>query len=577
MVVVSAVALSEKVPDPALRPHGFTLRVGELLDLDETASDLVAAGYERVDQVEDRGQFAVRGGLLDVYPATEERAIRVDLFDDEIESLRWFSTFTQRSLGDTERRRDRARRRARRRAPRARRDRRARAAPTSARTSPSCCPLDDFRDLLDLLPDEAELIIAADEDTEPALRDHWDDVCAAFHDTDAHHLYVKPDGILAAARGAPAAAAVLDLRLAAARVPRPGRRVRRPQPARGRAGAGEARPLRATRRSSRGRTAAAASAPPTTSRASRRAGTGPSEGLVFQEANLRDGFVAPGIRLAVDPRAPADPPPQGLDPADAPRPRAAAQLHRPAHGRLHRPRGPRRRALRRLRHEDRRRHHARLPEPRVPGRRQGLHAGRPAGEDQPLRRRRRQRAVALQARRQALGHDQGARPPRRAGAGRRAAQPLRRAQAPARLRVRARLGLAARVRGRVPVPRDARPARGDRGGQGRHGVRAPDGPADLRRRRLRQDRGRAARRVQVGERRQAGADARADDDPRPAALRHVRRAAARLPVHDRARQPLPPRRRAARRGQALRRGQGRHPDRHPPRALAATCARRTSG
>ncbi|MBA3327029.1 MAG: transcription-repair coupling factor, partial [Solirubrobacterales bacterium] len=83
VVVVSAVALSEKVPDPSLRPHGFTLRVGELLDLEECANELVTAGYERVDQVDDRGQFAVRGGLLDVYPATEERAIRVDLFDDE--------------------------------------------------------------------------------------------------------------------------------------------------------------------------------------------------------------------------------------------------------------------------------------------------------------------------------------------------------------------------------------------------------------------------------------------------------------------------------------------------------------
>ena len=75
---------------------------GELLDLDEVGADLVAAGYERVDQVEDRGQFAIRGGLLDVYPATEERAIRVDMFDIEIESLRWFSTFTQRSLGETD-------------------------------------------------------------------------------------------------------------------------------------------------------------------------------------------------------------------------------------------------------------------------------------------------------------------------------------------------------------------------------------------------------------------------------------------------------------------------------------------
>src|ERR1035441_5425353 len=102
VVVVSAVALSEKVPDPALRPHSFKLRVGELLDLDECAGELVAAGYERVEQVEERGQFALRGGLLDVFPATEERAVRVDMFDVEIESLRWFSTFTQRSLGEVE-------------------------------------------------------------------------------------------------------------------------------------------------------------------------------------------------------------------------------------------------------------------------------------------------------------------------------------------------------------------------------------------------------------------------------------------------------------------------------------------
>src|SRR6267154_2301877 len=102
VVVVSAVALSEKVPDPSLRPHSFTLRVGELLDLDECAAELVGAGYERTDQVEERGQFAMRGGLLDVFPATEERAVRVDMFDVEIESLRWFSTFTQRSLGEVE-------------------------------------------------------------------------------------------------------------------------------------------------------------------------------------------------------------------------------------------------------------------------------------------------------------------------------------------------------------------------------------------------------------------------------------------------------------------------------------------
>ena len=68
-----------------------------------SADQLVACGYERVDQVEDRGQFAIRGDILDVYPATEERAVRCELFDVEVERLTWFSTFTQRSLEEAER------------------------------------------------------------------------------------------------------------------------------------------------------------------------------------------------------------------------------------------------------------------------------------------------------------------------------------------------------------------------------------------------------------------------------------------------------------------------------------------
>ena len=242
VVVISAVALSEKVPDPALRPHGFTLRVGELLDLDETASDLVAAGYDRVDQVEDRGQFAVRGGLLDVYPATEERAIRVDLFDDEIESLRWFSTFTQRSLGDTElveiapaaelapEHRELA-------------EIAALEQPDERPDIAELLPLDRFRDVLDLIPGRGR----ADHRRRRGHR-----AGAARQLGRRLRRLPRRRRALAlrqagrhprAARGAPAAAAVVDLRLAAARVPRAGRRVRRPQPARGRAGAGEARPL----------------------------------------------------------------------------------------------------------------------------------------------------------------------------------------------------------------------------------------------------------------------------------------------------------------------------------------------
>jgi transcription-repair coupling factor (superfamily II helicase) len=199
VVVVSAVALSEKVPDPALRPHSFTLRRGELLDLDECAAELVAAGYERVEQVEERGQFALRGGLLDVFPATEERAVRVDMFDVEIESLRWFSTFTQRSLGDVDEVEI---------APAAElaaehRELAEIAALEDQANRPDIAellPVERFGALLDLLGADTELLVAAEEELVPALSDHWTDVCAAFKDEDAHHLYVSPEQIEAVLR-----------------------------------------------------------------------------------------------------------------------------------------------------------------------------------------------------------------------------------------------------------------------------------------------------------------------------------------------------------------------------------------
>ena len=206
VVVVSAVALSEKVPDPELRPHSFTLRVGELLDLDECAAELVSAGYERTDQVEERGQFALRGGLLDVFPATEERAVRVDMFDVEIESLRWFSTFTQRSLGDVQEVEI---------APAAELAIEHRElAEIAVEQLPSrrvaggddveaferpdiaeLLPVERFGALLDLVGEHTQLLVAAEEDLDPVLADHWSDVCAAFGDEDAHHLYVSPQSI----------------------------------------------------------------------------------------------------------------------------------------------------------------------------------------------------------------------------------------------------------------------------------------------------------------------------------------------------------------------------------------------
>jgi transcription-repair coupling factor (superfamily II helicase) len=197
VVVVSAIALSEKVPDPALRPHGFTLQTGEVIDLGEVAGNLVAAGYERVDQVEERGQFAIRGGLLDVFPATEDRAVRAELFGDEIESLRWFSTFTQRSLGEAELVEV---------APAAElAEEHRELAEIAALEQPEdrpdiseLLPVDRFHPFLELVGDEASILIAAEEDVTRALSDHWQDVTVAFHDQEAHHVYCDPEEIGAA-------------------------------------------------------------------------------------------------------------------------------------------------------------------------------------------------------------------------------------------------------------------------------------------------------------------------------------------------------------------------------------------
>src|SRR3954449_10372218 len=170
VVVASAAALAEKVPDPALRPHGFTIEKGGLVDLEEAADQLVACGYERVDQVEDRGQFAIRGDILDVYPATEERAVRCELFDIEVERLPFFSTFTQRSLEEAEHVEI---------APAAEigpehRELAEMAALEEESQRPDVAevlPVDRFQDVMSLVPGTALIAIAAEEEIEPSLAD----------------------------------------------------------------------------------------------------------------------------------------------------------------------------------------------------------------------------------------------------------------------------------------------------------------------------------------------------------------------------------------------------------------------
>ncbi|WP_283135416.1 transcription-repair coupling factor [Rhizohabitans arisaemae] len=74
------------------------LRAGDEADLDDTVRRLVDTGYHRVDMVERRGEVAVRGGLLDVFPPTEEHPLRVEFWGDVVEEIRWFKVADQRSL-----------------------------------------------------------------------------------------------------------------------------------------------------------------------------------------------------------------------------------------------------------------------------------------------------------------------------------------------------------------------------------------------------------------------------------------------------------------------------------------------
>jgi transcription-repair coupling factor (superfamily II helicase) len=98
LVAASATALAEGLPPPEARPEPISLGVGDEPGLDALAERLALAGYERVDQVQERGQFAVRGGIVDAFPTTGREPLRVELFGDEVEAIRAFSPFTQRTL-----------------------------------------------------------------------------------------------------------------------------------------------------------------------------------------------------------------------------------------------------------------------------------------------------------------------------------------------------------------------------------------------------------------------------------------------------------------------------------------------
>jgi transcription-repair coupling factor (superfamily II helicase) len=98
VLLVTADALMQALPPRQwLDGRAFMLKVGDTLDPQAFRARLVAAGYSSVSEVQTQGEFAVRGALIDLFPMGSRMAYRIDLFDDEVETLRSFDPETQRS------------------------------------------------------------------------------------------------------------------------------------------------------------------------------------------------------------------------------------------------------------------------------------------------------------------------------------------------------------------------------------------------------------------------------------------------------------------------------------------------
>jgi transcription-repair coupling factor (superfamily II helicase) len=103
VLVVPVRALLQPVVDGLGDLEPVALAAGDRADLDDVAERLVAAAYTRVDLVERRGEFAVRGGILDVFPPTDDHPLRVEFWGEDVEEIRWFAVADQRSLEVAER------------------------------------------------------------------------------------------------------------------------------------------------------------------------------------------------------------------------------------------------------------------------------------------------------------------------------------------------------------------------------------------------------------------------------------------------------------------------------------------
>ena len=99
VLMLTAAALMQRLPPRSfLDQHALMIKTGDTLALADFRVRLVEAGYRLVTQVEEHGEFAVRGSILDLFPMSTNKPFRVEFFDDEIETIRTFDVDTQRGL-----------------------------------------------------------------------------------------------------------------------------------------------------------------------------------------------------------------------------------------------------------------------------------------------------------------------------------------------------------------------------------------------------------------------------------------------------------------------------------------------
>lgn len=100
IVVVSSVhaIMNRIISKDVLKKYTIDINQGQIIDLNQLSKIFVIQGYERVDMVEGVGQFSIRGGIIDLFPVNSQNPFRIELFDDEVDSIRIFDLKTQRSI-----------------------------------------------------------------------------------------------------------------------------------------------------------------------------------------------------------------------------------------------------------------------------------------------------------------------------------------------------------------------------------------------------------------------------------------------------------------------------------------------